>query len=156
MCSSYWPGLCFERPLWWVIQSETFQSSTHWWFLEKPKAVTYSKCFRPSILLINIKVVIHGGHSFLPAKSYYTFIKCYKLQSPLRLSLDQSREDRTGVSNLWSTNGHLNVASDQAPRREITTGKSSVGVTVIIYYSYYSQYLISHLHHLHTVILSTP
>ena len=105
---------------------------------------------------MNIKVVIHGGHSFLPAKVYYTFTNCYNLQSPLCLSLDQSGEDRTGVSNLWRTNGHLNVVSDQAPRRKITTGKSSVGATVMIHYSYYSQYLISHLYHLCTVILSTP
>lgn len=96
------------------------------------------------------------GGSSLPAKVYYTFTNSYNLQSPLRLSLDQSGEDRNGVSNLWKTNGHLNVASDQARRREITTGKFSVGATVAIYYSYYSQYLISHLYHLCTVILSTP
>lgn len=96
------------------------------------------------------------GGSFLPAKVYYTFTNSYNLQPPLCLSLDQSGEDRNGVANLWKTNGHLNVASDQAPRREITTGKSSVGDTVAIYYSYYSQYLISHLYHLCTVIFSTP
>lgn len=130
-------------------------------FLENPEIVTYTKCFRPRILFLNIHVCIYryththilGGHSCPPAKFIIfllsaTFFNPHYKQGHMGLA----SVEKTGLASLLT--GPVNMVTDM--HIEGLTYWGGGTVTAIKFYSSYSQYLVLFLLNFCTMIPHNP
>lgn len=101
------------------------------------------------------KKMYHSWGSQLPPCKVLT--ECHILQSPLQRGTYGpviSGEDKVGVYNLWGLTGPSNMAADQTHTQAMNIEGLTFcgGITVIKFYSSYSQYSVSLLLHLCTII----